>query len=165
MKAAVDGRPGPTVRLGPVECDASAVPAQQRVRSDQPSRGSSAGVVRPGLAEQCAVGLGQRGPVDLAPEHGQQVAQHDDLESMSRPEPTSNVASVASIRYSAVHQAPKRRSKAVNTTLPRFRHPHVQVRCSARPGALDMARRKARLIATLVDPMAHPLAHAISAMD
>ena len=68
------------MRLGPVMCDSTAMPTQQRVRSDQPARPSRS---RQGLgdgAEQAPITIGDYG-LGIAPtEHGKLVALDDDLE-------------------------------------------------------------------------------------
>ena len=66
--------------LGPVSGDAAPVPAQKCVGGDQPpgsARSRERGRNRP---KQAAVGVGDLGSVDLAAQHSELVAQHDDLE-------------------------------------------------------------------------------------
>ena len=60
-------------------CDASAVPAKERVRCDEPSVAAWPGECLGDGAEQRPVVVGERGPIVLAALHGELVAQHDDL--------------------------------------------------------------------------------------
>ena len=65
--------------LGPVLNDAVPMPTQQRVGGDQPpcpARSRERGRDR---CEQAAVGVGDLGSVDLAAQHSELVARHDDL--------------------------------------------------------------------------------------
>ena len=66
--------------LGPVSGDASAVPAKEGVGCDEPAVAAWPGECLGDGAEQRPVVIVQRGPVRLAAEYSESVAQDDDLE-------------------------------------------------------------------------------------
>jgi hypothetical protein len=70
----------PAVGLGPVLRDSTAMPAQQRVRGYQPARAHAAGQGLSDRAEQSPIIICDHGTGIAPAEHGDLVAQHDDLE-------------------------------------------------------------------------------------
>ena len=75
--------------------DAATVPSEQGVGGDDPACSSWAGECGGDGAEQGAVGVVECGLVDLAAWDGELVAEHDDLESLERPERTARRAIMA----------------------------------------------------------------------
>ena len=80
-KALLRSTVGPAVAVvGSSAGDAAPVPTQQRVGGDQPPGSARSRQRGRDRSEQAAVGVGELGSVDLAAQHSELVAQHDDLE-------------------------------------------------------------------------------------
>ena len=65
--------------LGPVPDDAAPLLTQQRVGGDQPPGSARSRERGRDRCEQAPAGVGELGSVDLAAQHSELVAQHDDL--------------------------------------------------------------------------------------
>jgi hypothetical protein len=100
-----DGRsPGGPVGPGPMACNPLAVPSQQRVGGDQPAGPSGTRERSRDRAEQAAVRFGQGRPLDLSSQHGELVAQNDDLKILG-PVGADQLRHEQSVEH-PVHQAP-----------------------------------------------------------
>jgi hypothetical protein len=74
------GSAGLVVRVGPGAGDQASVPAQQRLGRDEEARPAGSGQRAAGRSQQRPVGGLQLGSWCLAAEHGELVAQHQDLQ-------------------------------------------------------------------------------------
>jgi hypothetical protein len=70
---------GLTMRVGPRAGDQASVPTQQRLRPDEEARPAGPGQYAAGRGKQRPVGKLELGSWDLAAQHGELVAEHQDL--------------------------------------------------------------------------------------
>ncbi len=81
LHAVVQRRPpGSTMRVGPRTGDQPPMPAQQRLRGDEEARPAGSWQHAADRGEQGTVGWFQLGSRNLAAEHDELVAQHQDLQ-------------------------------------------------------------------------------------
>jgi hypothetical protein len=84
------GRPLPTRRVGPGPCDEATVPAQQRLRLHEEARPAGPRQCPADRREQGTVGGLQPGTSDLAAQHPELMAQHQDLQILGGLAPASS---------------------------------------------------------------------------
>lgn len=113
-------------RVGPVTRHPSAVPPQQGLGGDDPSLAESPWQRLRDRAQQSPVIVFDSRSQELASQHCELVAQHDDLEVLrpSRPDRQTDEPNDEAIQ-GATHEPPSARVRAGQPSRPSFRHPQA----------------------------------------